>query len=272
MSSPAQPPPAQAAPPLDNRWPMATSGLIALCAAVFLVQVAVPETLWIRDQCSFAPEPPDVSPLSEQFYLPPECSILGPWRFVVSAFFHAGILHLAVNMFALWVAGSLLEQVLGRWRVLAVFVLSALGASVVVDLLPESYWTAGQVGASAGVMGLFGASFYFGHRPGLSALGVSQPGVGGVIFTLFAIASFVWGSVPWQGHLGGLFLGLLLGGIYSAGRALRMAKLDAVGTVVIFTSLVAICLWYHGVTPAEWWDVLLRGGCVERAEVWTCYG
>ena len=58
-----------------------------------------------------------------------------PWRFLTSAFAHGGITHIAFNMYALWVMGSYLEPMLGRARFVAIYLLSALGGSVMYLLL-----------------------------------------------------------------------------------------------------------------------------------------
>jgi len=47
-----------------------------------------------------------------------------PWRFITTAFLHASPMHLAFNMWALWVLGAALEPALGRAR-------SSVGASAV---------------------------------------------------------------------------------------------------------------------------------------------
>ena len=56
-----------------------------------------------------------------------------PWRFVTSAFAHSpgNLLHIAFNMYALWIMGTYLEPLLGRARFVAVYLLSAIGGSVV---------------------------------------------------------------------------------------------------------------------------------------------
>ena len=43
------------------------------------------------------------------------------WRIVTAAFLHYGPLHLAMNMYSLYFAGSILEQVIGRWRFLLLY-------------------------------------------------------------------------------------------------------------------------------------------------------
>jgi hypothetical protein len=79
------------------------------------------------------------------------------YRLVTAAFLHGGLLHLALNMFALASLGPVLESALGRSRFLALYLLSALGGSTLSFLLAAPN-TVG-VGASGAIFGLFGA-FY----------------------------------------------------------------------------------------------------------------
>ncbi len=57
------------------------------------------------------------------------------YRLLTSAFLHYGMTHLLFNMWALYVVGPPLEMWLGRLRFSALYVLSALGGSVLVYLL-----------------------------------------------------------------------------------------------------------------------------------------
>lgn len=49
------------------------------------------------------------------------------WRLATSAFVSFGLLALLMNLLVLWLAGQVLEQQLGAWRFLALYVLSAAG-------------------------------------------------------------------------------------------------------------------------------------------------
>ena len=60
-----------------------------------------------------------------------------PYRFVTSAFLHAGFWHIVLNMYALWLLGCVLEPMLGRWRFLALYLLSAIGGNVAVLLTAD---------------------------------------------------------------------------------------------------------------------------------------
>ena len=56
------------------------------------------------------------------------------YRLITSAFLHSGITHILFNMFALFVVGPPLEIWLGRLRFGALYLLSALGGSVLIYL------------------------------------------------------------------------------------------------------------------------------------------
>jgi membrane associated rhomboid family serine protease len=78
-----------------------------------------------------------------------------PWQLVTYAFLHAGIAHLAFNMYGLWMFGSELEKLLGRRAFLQLYFASVLSAGImqllVTSLTGSIYPT---VGASGGVFGL----------------------------------------------------------------------------------------------------------------------
>lgn len=123
------------------------------------------------------------------------------WQLLTSAFTHAEILHIAANMIALFFLGPPLEQVLGRARFLAVYLISALAGSAAVMWLaaPDS----SALGASGAIFGLMGALFLIARKSGgnyqlvLTWLGIN------VVLTVVGGA-----GISWQGHLGGLLGGL----------------------------------------------------------------
>ena len=130
---------------------LVTKILVVACVAVYLIQLTH-------------------QPLENRFAFVPAAAISEPWRFVTTAFLHASLWHLAFNMWALWVLGSALEPVLGRWRFAALYVLSAVGGSTMIYWLASpvtmSSWWGLTVGASGAVFGLFAALFIIQHRFG----------------------------------------------------------------------------------------------------------
>ena len=127
-----------------------------------------------------------------------------PWELITSVFTHVEILHIAFNMYALWVLGPQLEQVLGRARYIALYLLSGLAGSVSVLWIADPQ--ASTVGASGAVFGLMAALVVIGMRvkADLSSLWLW--------IGINAVLSFTLAHVSWQGHLGG-FIG---GGIVTA--------------------------------------------------------
>jgi membrane associated rhomboid family serine protease len=122
------------------------------------------------------------------------------WRLIGSAFLHIGPLHLIVNMISLAVVGPPLERVLGHWRFLALYLLSALGGSLSVYLFDPR----GAAGASGAIFGLFAAIVIV-----MRQLGLDPRAMVITIAINFAI-SFAPG-ISLFGHLGGFIVGGLSG-------------------------------------------------------------
>jgi membrane associated rhomboid family serine protease len=77
------------------------------------------------------------------------------WRLLSYGFLHFGLVHIALNMVALWMLGQQLEPVLGRWRFLALYLISLLGGAAACMLFYPA--DGGVIGASGAVFGLLGA-------------------------------------------------------------------------------------------------------------------
>jgi len=78
-----------------------------------------------------------------------------PWQLVTYAFLHGGMLHLAFNMFALYMFGGAIEQVFGGRRYLLYYMASVVSAAIAqlgVAMLSGAIYP--TVGASGGVFGL----------------------------------------------------------------------------------------------------------------------
>lgn len=134
-----------------------------------------------------------------------------PWTFVTSGFAHSmgNPLHLLLNMYTLWLFGRMLETEVGHGRFLLVYLLSLLGGSTAVVLLSSPLIF--TVGASGAVFGLFGAMLAFAlwgsreHRQNLAGIVV--------LLAVNAVFSVLVPGISWQGHLGGLIVGVLVMGI-----------------------------------------------------------
>src|SRR5258705_10164866 len=117
-------------------------------------------------------------------------------------------------MWALYVVGPPLEAQLGRLRFSALYVLSALGGSVLVYLL--SSLGAATAGASGAIFGLFGATFVVGKRLNLDVRWVVGLIAINLAFT-FVIPLMGRQNISWQGHIGGLGTGPVVAPAYPYG-------------------------------------------------------
>jgi len=211
--------------PVTGR-PTATITLIGLCVVAFGGQLVIPGFTgdWI-----FAPLIGQVE----------------PWRFLTTAFLHGGLLHLAVNMYALWIVGPTLERVLGRWRYVALYLIAALGGSVAVLLLASptgGSWNVGTVGASGAVFGLFGALGLTMRRLKRSDSQIV------LLIVINFVLGFVIANVSWQAHLGGLVTGSALAAAYLfAPRHSRTPVAVAITVVVPLLLIVLAMLKYAAV-------------------------
>jgi rhomboid protease GluP len=131
------------------------------------------------------------------------------WRLISSCFIHFGIIHLLMNMYALFFVGLLLEPFLGRSKFITVYLLTGIIASLASLWWHDNTVSAGASGAIFGLYGVFLALLSTNHiersmRNGLLAnIGV------------FVVYNLVYGSfkggIDNAAHLGGLFSGILLG-------------------------------------------------------------
>lgn len=154
------------------------------------------------------------------------------YRLLTSCFLHFGVLHLLLNTYALLLLGSGLEPLLGRWRLLAVYLLGGVGGSV------ATYWFATDdfsAGASGAVFGLFAAYFLVARRVGADTTGIM------VTVGINLVLTFTISSISKTGHLGGLAIGALAAAVIvfapgSAGGG-RRTGLQVAGLVVIVALL-----------------------------------
>jgi membrane associated rhomboid family serine protease len=127
------------------------------------------------------------------------------WQLITSAFTHVQLLHIAFNMFALYLFGPQLEIYFGRVRYLALYFISALTGSALV------YWAGPEfvptVGASGAIFGLLGAMLVVSLKIRVNVQGIV------VLLAINFLMTVTISNISWQGHVGGFVGGLLVAGI-----------------------------------------------------------
>jgi membrane associated rhomboid family serine protease len=132
------------------------------------------------------------------------------WTIFTSAFLHLGLLHIGFNMYALWLFGPIIEQLYGHIEYFVIYLLCAVGGSVLTILAaPET----SAAGASGAIFGLFGLAFVVSRRRhlllGPQARSILSQAGGLLLFNL--IITFAIPRISWTGHVGGLLVGALIG-------------------------------------------------------------
>jgi rhomboid protease GluP len=138
------------------------------------------------------------------------------WRIITANFLHMGILHLAMNMFALFYLGKFVEYRLGSWRYLLAYLLAGLGSMAFITYF-DSRWisqpqiTVGASGAIMGMLGTMGAIHLNGWRQAraISAARQFQTVLFSVGFQL--VFDLTNGHTSIVGHFSGLIIGFLVG-------------------------------------------------------------
>lgn len=81
------------------------------------------------------------------------------WRLGSALFLHFGVLHLALNMWALWDGGQLVERMYGPWRFAAIYFASGLCGNLLSLVTHGGQAVSG--GASGAIFGVYGALIVF---------------------------------------------------------------------------------------------------------------
>jgi membrane associated rhomboid family serine protease len=211
---------------VGRRWGAVTLTLIAINVAMFVLTA-----VWAATE--------GFSPLDNYFSTvfagldqrPVDVAAGEWWRPLTAAFLHIGPLHLVLNMLAVLVFGSELERQLGRWRFLALYLLSALGGAAAIQLYGEPFRPV--AGASTAIYGLLGA---------LGVLMIVRRQDLRGLLTLLAINVFIsfLPGFSLLGHLGGLLAGAVTAGILVATRrrpSLQIAALAVFGVLLMIVTL-----------------------------------
>ncbi len=199
----------------SGNTPVVTYSIIALCLVVFIAQ-NVPGTVGTLVDIYGA-------------YRPAYTELI-PWTMITSMFLHGSIPHFALNMFSLYIFGSILERSLGRLRFTALYFVSGFGGSVAVLLLAPGI---AVVGASGAIFGLLGAYFVIQRRLGGNNLQLI------ILIVLNLVIGFVPGlNIAWQAHVGGLIAGAAVAFVYVRTSRTDQRRTQILGVVGIAAALV----------------------------------
>ena len=178
--------------------------LILLNAVVFVVQQLVNDGLFTH----FA-----LWPLGQHFVRGLGRVGFEPWQIFTSAFLHGGFPHIALNMFALWSFGTMVERAVGSRRFAWLYFASVFTASLVQLAVVTATLDAGAVptvGASGGVFGVLLAFAFLFPQARMMVFPIPIPMKAWLLVTLYAVVELTSGvfgtmqGVAHFAHLGGM--------------------------------------------------------------------
>ena len=180
----------------------------------------------------------------------------GQWyRLLMPALLHLNFVHILLNGFCLFLAGRILETLVGRAWLATIFVIGALSGSLAsMAINPPNIVS---VGASGAIMALFAAiftvSFRFGATPVRAQLQRSSIGI--LVPSLLPLGhSAASGQVDIGAHLGGAVAGIALGFLIwrvwprdalLPGLRRTAAVLAAAGGLAFLVSIAAVAQNYR---------------------------
>ena len=169
------------------------------------------------------------------------------WRFVSSMFVHAGVLHLALNMYALWTFGPVVNSIYGTRSFLIIYFVSGLSGAMASIVWNPTQISAGASGALVGLAGAMLASLICGPSKEQGPARYSQP----LVFFAVICASLLYGffdpGIDNAAHIGGLAGGLLCGlvlqpGIFSESKVKKTLAFASFSSVMIVIFLLCIIM------------------------------
>lgn len=166
------------------------------------------------------------------------------YRFLTSMFLHYGLIHLAFNMYVLWIIGRFLERDLGPVRYLGLYLMSGLGGGVLTYLVADmsasinepNSWSM-TAGASGCIFGLFGATVFLNRKMGRDNSGIY------VLLGLNLVLTFVMSNISWTGHVGGLLTGAALGAAIAHAPRAKRTMVHVGAFVLAALILAALVIW-----------------------------
>jgi rhomboid protease GluP len=144
------------------------------------------------------------------------------WRLLTSTFLHAGVPHIALNMWALWASGRIVERLYGAAWFLALYLVCGVGASLVALW---SHPAIPSVGASGAIVGVYGCLLAFMMHPNESLSAAARKTEINSLAAFFAclfVSGFTDSGIDTAAHVGGAVLGFLVGYAYATWLEPRM--------------------------------------------------
>ena len=251
MTSPTSPPSPPASPPRPIYTAVEDDG--RLVPPGWLDQAPVTRMLLALNVCVFVAEvvvsrSASNLPARQMLALGASYSLatVGEGRFetlVTACFLHAGVVHLAFNMIALWQAGPLVERAVGSARMAPMYLVAGAFGNLLSVLYGWFGGTAGMtVGASGAISGVIAAALVVGWRSGgwRSPLTQAMARWLGFVVLFGVLSNLGGGNIDNAAHVGGGLAGAAIAALWKRGH--RYSSAATAGTLAACGGVLIACI------------------------------
>ena len=171
------------------------------------------------------------------------------WRLITAMFLHIGLIHLAFNMYALYLFGYLIEGAFGKPRYIAIYFVAGFLGNVTSFAFGDAI--AVGAGASGAIFGLLGAWIAYNYRRRDSALAEANLRWALMLIILNTVIALGFHSIDWRAHLGGLVAGIAAGWLVEGFGPRETRPLVQYGGLIALALVgVALTAWRVSTFPS----------------------
>lgn len=162
------------------------------------------------------------------------------WRLLTAAFLHAGLMHLAMNLVFIYYGGAQVEAMIGHWRFLVIYLVSAVGGNLFSFAFSDSL----SVGASTAIAGMLASVIvleqFYPYHLYLKYLAKRYT----FLVAINVFFAFFSSNIDHAGHLGGFLSGALITVILPLPGASNHKKSYRLIALICLILLWAFCAYY----------------------------
>jgi membrane associated rhomboid family serine protease len=211
-----------------------TRAIMAITIVAFIVEVSLAGA----GSLMAGPSPQKLVDLGGAF--PPAIASGEWWRLFSPMLLHIGLLHLALNMYALYLFGPQVERDFGKTTLIVIYLVAGFAGNV-------AEYAFGPVisvgaGASGAIFGLLGAFLAYYYRRRHTAVGRFNVQWVWQILILNVVLTFAISGIGYLAHLGGFVAGIALGAAFDRG-SIRQRSLPWAATVALVVLGIALVMW-----------------------------
>lgn len=226
---------------------VSASTILALCLVAPSIVISLAMIATYGTKAAFAPTPSQLLEFGANYA--PYTFILNQYgRIISSGFVHRGLIHLALNVWAMVMVIPMLKTFADTSRCVLIFILSIVGGSLASMLWDPTLISCGASGGIYGLLGCYVSSLFVMKHFGLpEGNGLSRRMAVAIVAYCILLGMMTPGTDN-ANHLGGLIVGVMLGIWCVLPKILPAFPVAANGDLVICILLLVAFLSFEKLT------------------------